>query len=283
MLALRLALAAVAAIVLAKPNWTEPAAPVHIVGNTYDIGSTGLSFFLIKTSAGLIVIDAGMPGYAPEVIKSIRTLGLDSHDVKWILNTHAHLDHAGAIAELKRLTGARVAAMRKDIPWLTTGTYPGDEQLQEARFPPVKVDRVLRDGDIIHLGDTSLVAHLTPGHSPGCTSWSWDETEGGRRLKVLESCSTAVGLNRLVGKPSYPGIEADYRKSFAWFEHTKADVFLAPHAEHFDLYKKRERLAAGGPNPFIDPTELGAETARSKAEFERLFAGQRAALASAAE
>lgn len=127
MLALRLALAAVAAIVLAKPNWTEPAAPVHIVGNTYDIGSTGLSFFLIKTSAGLIVIDAGMPGYAPEVIKSIRTLGLDSHDVKWILNTHAHLDHAGAIAELKRLTGARVAAMRKDIPWLTTGTYPGDE------------------------------------------------------------------------------------------------------------------------------------------------------------
>lgn len=276
--ATRLVLAAAAALVLARPNWTEPAPPIKIVGNTYDIGSTGLSFFLIKTSAGLIVIDAGMPGYGAEVVKSIRALGLDPHDVKWILNTHAHLDHAGAIAELKRLTGARVAAMREDVPWLNSGTYPGDEQLVEARFPPVKVDRVLNDGDTVRLGATVLTAHRTAGHSPGCTSWTWDEMEGGRKLKVLESCSTAVGLNRLVGRPSYPGIVADYRKTFSWFHHARADVFLAPHAEHFDLYKKRERLATGGANPFIDPNELGQETARSEAEFERLLAKQRAAL-----
>lgn len=278
--ALRLTLAAAAAVTAGaavNPVWTEPAPPIHVVGNTYDIGSKGLAFFLIRTGQGLIVIDAGMPGYAPEVVKSIRALGLNPRDVKWILNTHAHLDHSGAIGQLKALTGARVAAMKQDVPALTTGTYPGDEANKDLAFPPVKVDRVLNDGDTIRLGSAVLTAHRTAGHSPGCTSWSWTEVEKGRRLNVLESCSTSVALNRLVGRPSYPGILDEYRRSFAWFERQRADVFLAPHAERFDLERKRAALAAGGVNPFIDPSELPRETRRSKAQFEELLAQQQAA------
>lgn len=251
-------------------SWTAKAEPFRLIDNVYDVGSEGLTALLITTPQGHILLDAGMPSYAPQVAANITALGFKPRDVRWLLNSHAHFDHSGGMAELKRLTGAKVAATAQDRAALESGTYPGSETNTALNFPPVKVDRVLKDGDVVALGGVKLTAHLTPGHTAGCTTWTFPVRNGVRRLTALYYCSTSVAANRLVDRPQYPGIVDDYRRTFAELKTMKADIFLAPHSEQFDLAKKR----AGLPGSLVDPAELGRRVAASEADFHKQLAAQ---------
>lgn len=256
------------------PAWSAPQAPFRLIGNVYEVGSAGLTALLVTTPKGHVLLDAGMPEFAPQVAKNIEALGFKPTDVRWILNSHAHFDHSGGFAELKRITGARLAAAGPDREWLERGVYPGDEGNAFVKFPPVKVDRVLKDGDTVILGGVTLTAHLTPGHTPGDTSLTFPVREGGRTLRVIYYGSTSVAANRLAPRPSYPGIVADYRRTFAKLRTMKADVFLAPHPEQFGLAEKR---AKGLPAALIDPAELARRVAASKADFDKELAKQEGA------
>ncbi|OXE35670.1 MAG: subclass B3 metallo-beta-lactamase [Phenylobacterium zucineum] len=258
-------------------SWSAPTPPFKIADNLYYVGTEGISVFLITTPKGHILIDGAMPGSDKTIEASIKALGFKLGDVKILLNTHAHFDHAAGLAGLKRDTGARMIAGAADRKALETGTYLGFEEVKALDFEPLKVDQVIGDGEKVSLGGMILTAHLTPGHTAGCTTWTFPVKADGKIHQALLYCSTSVALNRLVNKtrgPQYPGIVADYQASFAKLKAMKADIFLAPHNEQFDLDAKRARLKAGGTNPFIDPTALSRVVAASEADFKRDLAKQ---------
>lgn len=261
---------------LDPPSWSKAYPPFRIADNLYYVGTEGLSAFLLTTPKGHILIDGTVPGQAKGIEANIARLGFRPRDVKILLNTHAHFDHAGSLADLKRDTGAALHAMSGDVKALQTGTYPGSEARQDLNFPPVKVDRALKDGETVSLGGTVLTAHLTPGHTAGCTTWTFPLKVDGATKQALLYCSTSVALNRLAPKPQYPGIVADYERAFARLKTLKADVFLAPHAEQFGMIAKRARLGAR-PNPFIDPTAFATTRDASEKAFRAELAKQQKA------
>ena len=276
----RLSLAALAeaeppsSIPTQREIWNRPAEPFHVIGNVYYVGTKGLSSWLIDTSKGLILIDGALPESAPQIEQHIVALGFKLKDVKILLNSHAHFDHSGGLAQLKRDTGAILIASAGDKVSLETGTYLGSEDVHAFDAPPVKVDRVVADGGTVTLGTTVLTAHLTPGHTRGCTTYTLSVIEYAVGHGVIFFCSASVAANRLAPKEQYPGIVADYRSTFYTAENMGADVFLAPHQEFFHLWEKRARMAAGAPNPFVDPNELQTFIAAAKAAFEKELARQ---------
>lgn len=263
--------AALASPAAAQPAaWSAPAEPVKIADNLYYVGTEGIAAFLVATPQGLILVDGAMPTSAPLIQASIRKLGFDPKDVKLLLNTHAHFDHAAGLAELKRDTGAALAAMAEDKPALETGKYIGSEDVAAFDFAPVKVDRVLADGEVVELGGVRMTAHLTPGHTAGCTTWTFPVRVDGATRQAMIYCSTSVAANRLVSAskgPQYPGIVEDYEKAFMRLKRLQADLFLAPHPEQFGFAAKRARLAEGGANPFVDPAELPRVVEASERAF----------------
>jgi metallo-beta-lactamase class B len=209
------------------------------------------------TPAGSILLDGGLPETAPQIARNIAELGFRLGDVKYLLKSHAHFDHAGELAELKRVSGAMMVASSGDAAALRAGG---------PAMPAVAVDRVVGDGDTLRLGDTALIAHVTPGHTQGCTTWTMTTSERDQAYRVVFYCSTSV-VDRLVGNLQYPQIATDYEHSFKKLRSVSADVFLAPHPSFFDLENKRKKLKAGGPNPFIDPTELPRFVEKSERQF----------------
>ena len=278
--ALGLAAFAVAGPVAAAPAaWTQPMAPFRVIDNVYYVGSVGIAAWIIKTPAGLILLDAGMPDYAPAVEANIRTLGFKLSDVKILLNSHAHFDHSGGLARIKADTGARLIASAGDRDALERGVYPGWEQDHSFDAPPVRVDQIVDDGGVVALGGVRLTAMITPGHSAGCTNYlltvhDTNRRERGRRYSVFFFCSATVAANRLVPNPQYPEIVADYRRTFVRLKTVKTDVFLAPHAEFYDLAKKRAQLGKPGPNPFIVPGEMHTLVAAMERDFVKALADQ---------
>lgn len=261
-------------------GWSAPGEPLHIADNLYYVGTESIAVYLVTTPQGHILVDGAMPTSAPLVLASIRKLGFEPKDVKVILNTHAHFDHTGGLADLKAATGATLAASAGDRGALESGTYPGSEEVEIFAFKPVAVDRVLQDGDKVELGGVAMTAHLTPGHSPGCTTWTFPLEVDGQTRQAMIYCSTSVAANRLVSAdkgPQYPGIVGDYEQTFARLKTMSADVFLAPHAEQFGLEKKRAAMREGGPSPFVDPTELQRVVAASEAAFRTELAKQQEA------
>jgi metallo-beta-lactamase class B len=238
-------------------KWNQPFAPFRIVGNVHYVGATGVSAFLITGDSGSVLLDGGLPETAPQIAANLAKLGFALRDVKYLLNSHAHFDHAGGLAELARLSGATVVASAGDAQALKTGSRD---------MPPVAIGRVVSDGDTLKLGTITMTAHVTPGHTPGCTTWTTTTTENGRPYDVTFYCSTSV-VDRLVGNASYPGIVQDYERSFATLRSMKADVFLAPHPDFFQMERKRKQVSAGAANPFIDPTELGRFVSGSERQF----------------
>jgi metallo-beta-lactamase class B len=256
----------------AESAWNEPFEPFRVLGNVYYVGALGVSAYFIQTPAGAILLDGGLQETAPLIEKNIATLGFRLKDVKVLLNSHAHFDHAGGLAALQKASGGKLVASQGDAPVLRAGS---------SRQPPVRVDRVIADGDTVELGGTVLTAHVTPGHTQGCTTWTTTVVEAGRRHPVVFHCSTSV-VDQLLNNPRYPSIVADYERSFAALRALPCDVFLAPHGDFFQLTAKRAKMTSGAPNPFIDPSELGRFVDRSEQAFREALAKERAQLAPAA-
>jgi metallo-beta-lactamase class B len=270
-----------------KVRWNTPTEPFKIIDNVYYVGTAGLSSFLITSPNGHVLIDTGLPEATPIIKANIDKLGFKLTDIKYLLNTHAHLDHTGGLAELKKDTGAVMVASAADKPLLEGGYYPGQENEEALKFPPVKVDRVVGQGDKITIPDTvgkgrarrdlTLVAHMTPGHSPGCTSWTTVAREKKWNHTVVFFCSATIALNKLVGNPTYPGIVEDYRKTFQTARGIIADVFLAPHPEMFKMDEKRPLIGKYPVNPFIKAPEYHAFIRDAEKAFEEGLAKQKAA------
>lgn len=244
-----------------RREWNQPVEPFRIIGNVYYVGAAGVSAFLINTPDGSILLDGGLPETAPRIAQNVATLGFDIRGVKQLLNSHAHFDHGGGLAELQRLSGAPLAASAADGAVLSAGRED---------MPAVRVSRTLKDGDTVTLGSVVMTAHITPGHTKGCTTWSTLAREGGRDYKVLFHCSTSV-VDTLVGNKTYPGIVADYQRTFEKLGALDADIFLGNHPSFFRMADKRARMRSGEPNPFIDPSELKRFNERSKEQFEAVL------------
>jgi metallo-beta-lactamase class B len=271
-----------------RTKWNAPTEPFKIIDNVYYVGTAGLSSFLITSPGGHVLIDTGLPEATPLIKANIDKLGFKLTDIKYLLNTHAHFDHTGGLAELKKETGAQMVASAADKPLLEGGYYPGQQDDAVLKFPPVTVDRVVGQGDKITIPDPvgkgrakrdlTLVAHMTPGHSPGCTTWTTVAREKKWNHTVVFFCSATVALNRLVGSDAtHPGIVDDYRKTFQAARGIIADVFLAPHPEMFKMEDKRPLIGKYGVNPFIKAPEFHAFLKDAEKAFEEGLAKQKAA------
>ncbi len=243
--------------------------PFHIIGNIYFIGTAGLGSYLIATPAGNIILDGALPESAAQIEQHVAALGFKMSQTKILLNSHAHYDHAGGLAELKRVSGAQMIASRDDAKVIESGLQSSYGAGWDSRFPPTKVDRIVNDGDPVELGGTVLTAHLTPGHTKGCTTWTMPVTEAGKSYHVVFYCSTSVPGYQLVHNRYYPQIASDYEHSFRVLEKLPCDVFLAGHTGFFHMQEKLARIKPGAPNPFIDPAEYSRFVDESKQDFER--------------
>lgn len=251
-------LAAPAAAQLDPPSWTRPTAPFRIVGDVWYVGSEGLAAYLIKTRAGAILVDATMAENVPAIAKNIEATGTKLRYVKYLLVSHAHFDHAAGNAAMVALTGAKVVAGEGDVAALESGIPPGEVSYGVIRFPPVKAVRGVRDGERVSLGGTTLTAVATPGHTPGCTSW----TTTIARQRIVFLCSLTVAGNKLVGNMRYPDIVADFRRSFARIRALPADIVLPGHPEMADVMGRKAR------GDWAAPGLLRESADKSAAAFE---------------
>ncbi|SFS03694.1 subclass B3 metallo-beta-lactamase [Sphingomonas jatrophae] len=254
------------------PAWSRPTAPFHVVGPIWYVGTKGLASWLIRTSAGAILIDGTLERNVPAIERNIRSLGVPLSSVKLLLNSHAHFDHAGGLARLKRDTGARLLASAADRSALESGIPPSETSYGVVRFPPVKVDESVRAADFepgsVKLGEVSLTPKLTSGHTPGCTTWWMTVKEQGRDLRVIFPCSLSVAGNKLVGNRGYPGIVDDYRRSFWRLRRFNADVVLPAHPEQVDLLARAARARRGERDAFLMPGLLQRMVTDAEMDFE---------------
>jgi glyoxylase-like metal-dependent hydrolase (beta-lactamase superfamily II) len=260
------------------PAWTRPTAPFPIIGPIHYVGTEGLAAYLIRTREGAILIDGTMAENVPAIRRNIAAAGVPIGQVRRILLTHAHFDHAAGIAGLQRASGARLVVGAGDAEAMRTGVPPGETSYGVIRFPPARVDGVIRDGETVTLGGVTLTAHATPGHTPGCTSWTMRVVDRGRPLRVLFPCSLTVAGNRLIGNRRYPGIVADFRRSLAAMARVGADVVLPAHPEQADVIARGRRSAAGERDAFVAPDLWPKLVREAAAAFEAELAKQQAAV-----
>jgi metallo-beta-lactamase class B len=248
--------------------WSRPTRPFHVVGPIYYVGTAGIASYLIQTRDGLILLDGGLEESVPLVESNITALGFRLRDVKLMLATHAHYDHAAALAGLKRDTGAEFVSSSGDRRAYETGTTPSEVSYGLVAFPALKVDRVLAEGRPLRLGGVALTPIVTPGHTPGCTTWTMRVTEASVPLDVVFACSLTVAGNRLVGNKGYPGIVTDFRRTFARLRRLNADVVLTAHPEQADVIVRSQRRDAGDRSAFSDPALLPRLVEQAAATFE---------------
>jgi metallo-beta-lactamase class B len=260
-----------------NPDWTTPHAPFRVIGNVYYVGSKDLAAYLITTPQGDILINSNLQSSVPQIKKNIEALGFHFNDVKILLISHAHWDHAAGSAALKRLTGAKYMVMDADVPVVESG---GKDDFQYGRsagshFPATKVDRVLHDGEEVKLGGVVLVAHKTPGHTKGCTTWTMQVREGDKTYNVVVVGSPNVNTGyKLVGNTTYPTIAQDYELTFRTLHSLPCDVFLGAHGSYFDMAAKFPRMKTGGVNPFLDPEGYKSYVAEREQTFRKELAKQ---------
>jgi metallo-beta-lactamase class B len=261
-----------------SPDWTEPFPAFRIAGNLYYVGSRGLATYLIATPAGHILINSDLEANVPMIRASVEKLGFKFTDIKVLLISHAHWDHDAGSAMIKQLTGAKYMVMDADVPVVESG---GKDDFQygstsTSLYPATKVDRVLHDGDEVKLGDAVLVAHLTPGHTKGCTTWTMKAKEAGKEYNVVIVGSPNVNPGyKLVDNAKYPQIASDYERMFRVLKSLPADIFLGAHGAYFGMEAKFARLKDGAPSPFIDPEGYKKFVADKEQEFRTELAKQR--------
>ncbi len=252
----------------------RPAEPFRIAGTLYYVGANDVAAFLLTGPNGHVLIDGGYPGTPPLILASIARLGVDIRDVKVLLNSEPHPDHAGGLAELQRASGARLLASDASARVIAAGGEDPDAiwplrllfRLGVLGYPPARVDGRFRDGDTVRVGPIALAAHVTGGHTRGCTTWSFDVRDGDRVLHVVSACS----LVRLGGM-SYPGQAADFERTFRRLRALPADVWVSSHARLWGRYRKFvARDSARNPvDPFIDPAGYRAYVDSGEARFRR--------------
>lgn len=278
-----LTIAAFAAALTIAPAQTntpdnQPAEPFRIADHVYYVGSSDIASYLIVTPAGDILIDGGYESTVPIIQANVEKLGFQLRDVKILLNTQAHYDHSAGLARLKQLTGAKLMVSEEDAPLIEAGGH--DDFLFRDRylFPPVKVDVRVKDGDTIRLGDKVLTAHLTPGHTKGCTTWTFDATDRGKTYHVVVVGGVSINPGTKVsGMPTYPNITRDWTRTFEILDTLPCDIFLGAHAAYFGGAAKAEALRAhpDGPNPFVDPAGYHALVQRSRERFREQLAQEK--------
>ena len=222
-------------------NWTEPFPPFKIAGNLYYVGSKDLASYLVVTSEGMILINSSLEESVPLIRDSVQKLGFKMEDIKILLISHAHSDHCAGSAELKRLTNAQYMVMQQDAAAVESGGVAKGRigKKDYTQFPAAKVDRKLNDGDEVKLGTATLVAHLTPGHTPGCTTWTTQVTEGGKLLNAVIIGSPNVNAGYvLTNNKNYPGITTDYERTFRVLHGLPVDLFLGAHGAYFGMEAK---------------------------------------------
>jgi metallo-beta-lactamase class B len=240
----------------------RPVPPSRIAGNLYYVGHNEITAFLFATPDGLILLDGGFAENAQTVEQNIEKLGFKVSEVKTIINSQAHFDHVAALAQLKKDTGAKVYALDADAQELANGGADDGTQ----RFAPVSTDVIIKDGGAVELGGTKVIAHLTPGHTKGCTTWT-SRIEGKDAVFV---CSASAPGYQLIGNWRYPNIVEDYRKTFATLRSLPCDIFLAAHGSFFDLEEKLK-----DPSRFVDPKGYRAYIDGAEAAFDRQLAEQK--------
>lgn len=256
-------------------SWTAPQKPVHIFGNTWSVGPHGLGVFLITARTGDVLIDAGVPGTAPLIEANIHRLGINLRDIKWILNSHAHFDHAGGMAQLAHETGAQVIGSAADTLLLERGGHDDPEYGNRFPFPPVHVSRTVTEGESLHLGDLVLTAYSTPGHTRGNTTWTWMSCEDKRCLNMVDVGSLSAPGYRLIGNPQYPNIVRDFEQSFAVVVVLPCDIALAPHPDAVHFWERVARREEGDVNALMDPMGCRAYANAARGSFEEQLAKQR--------
>ncbi len=258
-----------------RAEMTAPTEPFRIFGPLYYVGTKDVTSYAIATKEGLILLDGGLPETAAQIEASLGTLGLKLSDTKYLLNSHSHFDHAGGLATLKKRSGARMVASERDAAQLEAGGKGDFAWGDDNTFPPVVVDRRIGEGDTVTLGGVTLTAHLTPGHTKGCTTWTASFEEKGEKLRAVFYCSTSVPdpeNYRLAGNPRYPEIVADYERSFKSLRELPCDLFLGAHASFFRLEEKAAKLRAGDRKAFVDPAGFRAYVDKSEKRFRELLA-----------
>ncbi len=251
-----------------------------MIGNIYFVGSKGLGIYLITTPKGHILVNAGLADSVPLIQQSIEKLGFKFSDVKILLISHAHFDHDAGAAQIKELTGAKYVVMDADVPVVESG---GKEdffygKMADLPYPPAKVDRVVHDGDMVKLGDMVLTARLTPGHTKGCTTWTFKVQDGGKSNDVVIVGSPNVNPGyKLVDNAAYPQIASDYERGFRVLRSLHCDVFLGAHGSYYGMEAKYARIKDGTTNnPFIDPEGYKNYVSEREQSFRAELAKQQA-------
>jgi metallo-beta-lactamase class B len=261
------------------PEWTRPFPPFRIAGNLYYVGSEDLAAYLINTPRGNILINSNLASSLPQIKKSIEALGFKFRDVRILLISHGHYDHAAGSAAIKRLTGAKYEVMDGDVPVVQSGgrtdfQFASDKSMW---FPPARVDRVLHDGDTVSLGGAVLTARKTAGHTRGTTTWTMDVSEAGKTLHVvIVGSPNALDSYKLIGNRTYPQIADDFRRQFALLKALPCDVFLGAHGGYFGLEAKYERFKGGAHSAFVDPSGYQSYVDERERAFESALKRQQA-------
>jgi metallo-beta-lactamase class B len=236
--------------------------PYRVIGNIYYVGTNTLSSFLIATPQGNILIDSTYERNVPTIAKSVGDLGFKFSDVKILLGNHAHGDHQEGDALVKQMTGAQVMAMAEDVPLLQAMKPGGKEH---------PIDRVLHDGDAVTLGGVTLIAHLTSGHTPGCTTFTTTAQDGGKTYNVMFGCS--------LRPPAVvtPALADQFNRAFKTVRALPCDVQLGDHGAQYNMQEKYAKMKEGGPNPFIDPATCTLEADVQEAMLNAILAEQQQA------
>jgi len=262
-------------------SWRAPVPARRLVGNVHYVGASGVSAFLITTPAGHFLLDTGFDDTVPIIRAGVEQLGFRMTDIKFILSSHTHIDHVGGHARMKELTGAQIVASAADARTLQSGG--ADDYIQWPKetilYAPAKADRIVGDGGRLTLGGVTLVAHLTPGHTRGATTWAMEVDDGGVRRHVVFFSSASINAGtRLLNNPLYPDYVADFEATFAKLRALPCDMFFAPHGGQFAMAEKFARLErGGGENPFVDPAGWKRLIAGAEKAYRDQLAIERAA------
>jgi metallo-beta-lactamase class B len=276
-----LALAVASAAIAQTPHEGNTAFPAYrIMANLYYVGTEDIASYLIVTPKGHFILNSGYEDTPPMIRASVEKLGFKITDVKILLNSQAHYDHVAGQAALQKLTGAKIYSSEREVSVLESGGKTDSRFGREVTYPPVHVDHTVADGQRVTLGGVTLTAHLTPGHSIGCTTWTMRVTDAGKSYEVVFVGGTSINPGvRLVDHPTYPGIAEDYKKTFQTLRSLKCDIFLGAHGGYYGMIEKYKRMQQGAqPNPFIDPEGYRAFVDAAEAHFLDQLSAEKARL-----